>query len=167
MNVRSLAIYILGQPRPHRVPRHRNAKIRIRSPLWISSTATYIICTNPRSGSWLLSEGLASTSLAGKPREWFNTMEEQRHRARWRMDHSTDLTYDAYLRLARAESTTSNGISGVKLHYSQFAELPKTMQAVENFRGRGARQIMARLFPRARYLWVKRRDDQRQAVPLG
>jgi hypothetical protein len=30
--------------------------------------ATYIICTNPRSGSWLLSEGLAATALAGNPR---------------------------------------------------------------------------------------------------
>ena len=40
-------------------------------------TTTYIICTNPRSGSWLLSEGLASTSVAGNPREWFNAQEEQ------------------------------------------------------------------------------------------
>jgi trehalose 2-sulfotransferase len=85
----------------------------------------YVICTNPRSGSWLLSEGLASTSLAGNPREWFNTLEEQQHRARWRMDYSTDLTYARYLEYVRAESTTSNGISGIKLHWYQLAELQK------------------------------------------
>jgi len=88
---------------------------------------TYLICTNPRSGSWLLSEGLAATSRAGNPREWFNVLEEQQHRARWRMDSSTDLSYPAYLNLARALSTTSNGISGIKLHQYQLTELAKRM----------------------------------------
>jgi LPS sulfotransferase NodH len=166
MNVRSLAIHQLAQPRFNRAPRRANTKIRKTDPIWESQVATYIICTNPRSGSWLLSEGLASTSLAGKPREWFNTMQEQQHRARWRMDHSDDLTYQAYLRLARTESTTSNGISGIKLHYSQFAELPGKMQSIENFRQLTASQIMPLLFPKARYLWLKRRNKMRQAISL-
>lgn len=33
----------------------------------------YLICTTPRSGSWLLSEGLASTSLAGNRRLWYGS----------------------------------------------------------------------------------------------
>jgi LPS sulfotransferase NodH len=131
---------------------------------WISPNLTYIICTNPRSGSWLLSEGLASTSLAGNPREWFNIGEEQRHRAQWRIDNAADLSYPMYLRLARAESTTSNGISGIKLHYYQFADLLKRMEAVANFRELTAAQLMAWLFPQARYIWLTRRDKARQAV---
>src|ERR1700722_14839480 len=91
----------------------------------LAPALTYLICTNPRSGSWLLSEGLAATSLAGNPREWFNVLEEQQHRAQWRMDSSTDLSYPAYLKLARAQSTASNGISGIKLHQYQLAELAK------------------------------------------
>jgi LPS sulfotransferase NodH len=137
---------------------------KARPPRWISPTATYIICTNPRSGSWLLSEGLASTSLAGNPREWFNTVEEQQHRARWRMDNSIDLSYAAYLGLARAASTTSNGMSGIKLHYYQFAELPKKMGAIESLRGLTAAQLMSTVFPNARYLWLTRDDKVRQAI---
>jgi hypothetical protein len=74
-----MAMYHLARTRlPHRVSAGSVGKV----PIARSPTATYIICTNPRSGSWLLSEGLASTSLAGNPREWFNTLEEQQHRAR-------------------------------------------------------------------------------------
>ena len=82
----------------------RGCQTTSRLPIWTAPTATYIICTNPRSGSWLLSEGLASTSVAGNPREWFIRIEEQQYRARWRMGHSTDLSYAGYLGLAKAES---------------------------------------------------------------
>jgi len=122
---------------------------------------TYLICTNPRSGSWLLSEGLAATSRAGNPREWFNVLEEQQHRARWRMDSSTDLSYPAYLNLARALSTTSNGISGIKLHQYQLTELARRMDVND---GLNADELMRRLFPGARYIWLTRRDKARQAI---
>jgi len=125
---------------------------------------TYLICTNPRSGSWLLSEGLAATLLAGNPREWFNVLEEQQHRARWRMDSPTDLPYPGYLNLARAQSTTSNGISGIKLHYYQLAELPGRMEAIDGLRDLTADELMRRLFPGARYIWLTRRDKARQAI---
>ena len=165
MNVRSIALHHLARTRPTRpVPPRSNTNMAAKGPRWVSPTATYIICTNPRSGSWLLSEGLTATSLAGKPREWFNILEEQQYRARWRMGHSSDLSYETYLDLARAESTTANGISGIKLHYYQFAELPKTLEAIENFRGLAPARLMARLFPQARYLWLTRRDKPRQAI---
>lgn len=125
---------------------------------------TYLICTNPRSGSWLLSEGLAATSLAGNPREWFNILEEQHHRARWRMDSTTDLPYSTYLGIARAQSTTSNGVSGIKLHHYQFADLPRRMADIDGLRGLTADALMCRLFPGARYIWLTRRDKTRQAI---
>jgi len=131
---------------------------------WTAPTATYLICTNPRSGSWLLSEGLASTSVAGKPREWFNTLEEQNHRASWRMKNTSDLSYEAYLALARKLSTSSNGISGIKLHYCEFAELPRRMESVPTFQGLTSAEIMTQLFPRAKYIWLTRRDKTRQAI---
>jgi hypothetical protein len=135
VDARSLAIHQLARLRPNRrVIPHAQVKPQEQGPVRMAPT-TYIICTNPRSGSWLLSEGLASTSLAGNPREWFNIMEEQRYRARWRIEESTDLSYEAYLRHARVDSTTRNGISGVKLHYYQFAELPTKMEAVRGLRG--------------------------------
>jgi LPS sulfotransferase NodH len=127
---------------------------------------TYIICTNPRSGSWLLSDGLAATGVAGNPREWFSFLEEQQHRARWRMDHQANLSYPSYLRLACAESTSSNGISGIKLHYYQLAELPENVAAIDGLRGLAPGPLMRRLFPGARYIWLTRRDKARQAISL-
>jgi LPS sulfotransferase NodH len=169
MNIRRMAMHHLARARSLRPPAAESNNRRVmvaRPPRWTSPTATYIICTNPRSGSWLLSEGLASTKLAGNPREWFNVIEEQQHRARWRMDNYTDLTYAAYLVLARAESTTSNGISGIKLHYYQFATLPKKLASIVGLHGLTEAQWMSKVFPNARYLWLTRRDKVRQAISL-
>lgn len=168
MPVRSFGIHRFrvrqGLAAPPPVAAATNTKAR---PLrWTSPTTTYIICTTPRSGSWLLCDGLSSTSLAGNPREWFNIFEEQRHRAWWRMDHSADLTYATYLDLATAESTTGNGVSGIKLHYYQFAELLKKIAAIEGLRGLSDAQLMSRTFPNAKYLWLTRRDKVRQAISL-
>jgi LPS sulfotransferase NodH len=166
MSIRSVAMHHVARSRSRRrASASRGGNATITLPLRsITPSATYIICTNPRSGSSLLSDGLASTSLAGNPREWLNILEEQQHRARWRMDHSSDLSFPAYLDVARAESTTSNGISGIKLHYYQFAELLRKTEAIRNLRGLTAAQLMSQLFPQPRYLWLTRRDKARQAI---
>jgi LPS sulfotransferase NodH len=135
-------------------------------PATCTTPLSYIICTNPRSGSWLLSEGLTSTSLAGNPREWFNHLQEQQYRARWRLQHTTDLSRHEYLRLARADSTGRNGVSGTKLMYYQFAELPATVAELDNMPGLTPAQALARLFPHARHIWLTRRDKRRQAISL-
>jgi len=132
----------------------------------LQSAADYVICTNPRSGSWLLSEGLGSTRLAGNPREWFNVLEEQQQRARWRMKHPAGLDYAAYLALVRAQSTTTNGMCGLKLMYYQFAELPRKLEALGVRARLTPAEAMAKLFPQARHLWLVRRDKIRQAISL-
>jgi LPS sulfotransferase NodH len=149
---------------------HRRTN-KIQSPRWTSALATYVICTNPRSGSWLLGKGLAATGLAGDPREWFNPWEEQRHRARWRMDHATDLSFRAYIGIANAESTTPNGVSGIKLHYYQLAALSNKIAEIEGVSDEGLSgltdaRLMSELFPSAHYLWLTRRDRARQAISL-
>src|ERR1700677_4438098 len=48
-----------------------------------SPTSCYLVCTNPRSGSWLLCDGLAATGLAGGPREGVNEVEQRRRRELW------------------------------------------------------------------------------------
>ncbi len=125
---------------------------------------TYVICTTPRSGSWLLSDGLRSTALAGNPREWFNTAEEQQQRARWRLDHATDLTYSDYLRVVRSLATTRNGICGIKLHYYQFEQLATKLSDVVGLQGSTGAALLSRAFPNVRYLWLTRRDKVRQAI---
>jgi LPS sulfotransferase NodH len=166
MYVRSIPLFRFSRAR-----RHSSAPIKgranettARPPRRTSPVATYIICTNPRSGSWLLSEGLASTSLAGNPREWFNPLVEQRWRAQWRMTHTADLTYAEYLDLVRVRGTTSNGICGIKLHYYQFDELPNKLTAIEKLRGLPIAELMAVAFPNIKYIWLTRRDKARQAI---
>jgi trehalose 2-sulfotransferase len=127
-------------------------------------TTTYIICTNPRSGSWLLSDGLESTSIAGHPREWFNPLVEQKRRALWRMTHSSDLTNAQYLDQVRALGATSNGIWGVKLHYYQFHELLKKLTTKGAPDNRQSAKMIAKAFPNVKYLWLKRHDKARQAI---
>ena len=40
------------------------------------------------------------------------------------------------------------------------------MEAMENIPGLTAGQLMSRLFPQARYLWLRRRDKARPAISL-
>ena len=166
MNPRSMTLRHLARARsPLRVPalrgRHSSRAARFA---WTAPRATYVICTTPRSGSWLLSDGLSSTGVAGRPREWFNVLEEQQHYARWRMAHDTDLGFHRYLQLARLHSTTRNGISGIKLHYYQFAGLPDRFSLFPGLRGLTPDQLLTRLFPNSKYIWLTRRDKVRQAV---
>jgi LPS sulfotransferase NodH len=78
------------------------------------------------------------------------------------MEHPSDLSLADYLRVARAKSTTSNGISGTKIHFFQFADLPRKLGRPDSTSG----QLMMRLFPGAKYIWLKRVDKTRQAVSL-
>jgi len=129
-----------------------------------SPIVTYVICTNPRSGSYLLCDGLASTSLAGRPREWFNPLGEEGRRSRWGLDKSTDATYATYLAQVLTRSTTRNGISGIKLHFYQFVELEKKLGDVEGFEDLTRAELMTKAFPNLKYLWLTRRDKARQAI---
>jgi LPS sulfotransferase NodH len=166
MYVRSIPLFRFSHARrlSSAAAKSRGTETVARSPLRKSFTATYIICTNPRSGSWLLSEGLASTSLAGHPREWFHPEVHQQWRAQWRMNHPTDPTYAEYLSQVRTRGSTSNGICGIKLHYYQFDELPKKLTAIEKRRELSTAELMASAFPNIRYIWLTRRDKARQAL---
>lgn len=112
----------------------------------------------------MLSEGLAATSVAGNPREWFNAFEEQNQRARWRLTHTDDLTYAAYLDQLLTERASSNGVYGIKLHYYQFAELPQKLSSVPRLAGLTGARLLSAAFPHVRYVWLTRRDKERQAV---
>jgi LPS sulfotransferase NodH len=167
MNASRMAMYHLAAARSRRVPAARREPAAARPEGRALPDFTYIICTNPRSGSWLLSDGLASTSIAGNPREWFNILEERKYRAQWRMEHSSDLSFAQYLRLVAADSAGRNGVSGLKLHYYQFAQLPGMFESVPGCRALSPAGLLAKAFPRARYIWLTRGDKARQAISLS
>ncbi len=125
---------------------------------------SYVICTNPRSGSWLLSEGLASTARAGNPREWFNVLEEESQKAQFGGELPPHSPYSSYIDHVLASATTSNGVCGIKLHYYQFAELWRKLTEIEEYRGKPIASLMAIVFGKPRYIWLTRRDKARQAI---
>jgi LPS sulfotransferase NodH len=85
----------------------------------LSAGATYVICTTPRSGSWLLADCLDQTGLAGRPQEYF--MNHVAFHPDWGVPHRENL--GDYLEFVRAEATTENGVCGFKLHWSQLRHL--------------------------------------------
>jgi LPS sulfotransferase NodH len=111
---------------------------------------TYLICTSPRTGSWMLAEGLTDTKLAGNPGEWLNFLEEQRR-------GGDKMPYQKYLLLACSISHTGNGVSGIKLMYYQAIDLAKRMGGTPD-------TILRALFPAARCLYLTRTDTTRQAI---
>ena len=78
----------------------------------------YVICSTPRSGSWLLCRQLINAGL-GVPSEYFNVLHAAPLCARWRVD-ARDTR--AYLNKLRAMRTTPNRVWGTKLLWTQFAE---------------------------------------------
>jgi trehalose 2-sulfotransferase len=115
---------------------------------------SYFICTLPRSGSWLLSESLEQTRIAGRPREYFEPK---------LFEKESEATYPAALaRIIRA-GMTDNGVFGVKFHWYQFEYAPRVL-APDRYAKVPVPCIMAQQFPNLRYVWLTRRDKVRQAV---
>ncbi|MBB6249405.1 Stf0 family sulfotransferase [Rhodanobacter sp. A1T4] len=139
--------------------------IDMSSPLRSNSPiSSYIICTNPRSGSWLLSEGLTASGLAGNPREWFNVLEEDARIPAEQLSTTPEAAYRIYLQHVRAAATTPNGVFGAKLHYYQFAELPEKLGRLEEYRGLSAFELISTVLRHPRHIWLTRRDKARQAL---
>ena len=122
---------------------------------------SYIVCTLPRSGSWLLSESLEDTGLAGSPREWFNEVTEDEKFRDWGIS-----SYADYLPRMLDLGSTPNGVFGVKCHWYQFAQMPAKLGRVPGCAGLETPELLAELFPGLRYVWLTRRDKARQAVSL-
>jgi trehalose 2-sulfotransferase len=129
----------------------------------VTPVTSYLVCTNPRSGSWLLSDGLAATSVAGNPREWFNVAEEHQQTMHWRGQYFAP-SCERYLRHVLTLGTTSNGIFAVKFHYYQFADLAGRMAKLDHFRGLSVPERISAAFRCPKYIWLLRTDKARQAI---
>jgi LPS sulfotransferase NodH len=125
---------------------------------------SYFICTNPRSGSWLLAEGLTSTGVAGQPREWFQDEEQRERSAEWGIDPASPDAPARYLSRVLTEATTPNGCFGAKVMYYQFPSLPQKLQRAGDTSGAPVAELLARTFPGIKFVWLRRRDSARQAI---
>jgi LPS sulfotransferase NodH len=122
----------------------------------------YVICTVPRTGSWLLADALHRTGIAGYPEEYFR----EEDIADFLSD--TALADDAGVRQlvghVRQAGTTPNGLFGVKMHWSQFEDLTNRLAALPEFTGLSRSEAIERALGPVKYIYLRRADTLRQAI---
>lgn len=108
----------------------------------------YLICTTSRSGSTFLCDLLRSTRRLGDPREFYNRRKYEESTRLWSAKDDLD-----YLKHLLKNSSTENGVCGVKLSTAAFVKFREGLGPVAD-----ALHI--------RYMFLRRRDQTRQAISL-
>jgi trehalose 2-sulfotransferase len=119
---------------------------------------SYLICSTPRTGSFLLAEALESTGLAGQPKEYFDPVFERS----W-CDQLGITTASDYVPRVMAAGTSANRVFGAKLHWHQLEHLTAKLPSGAPPGTPGVDRLRAG-FPDLRYVFLTRRDKVRQAV---
>jgi trehalose 2-sulfotransferase len=159
----------------------------------VTPTRCYLVCATPRSGSTLLCDGLESTGVAGRPREYFEELKETGVPRRPReyfwglrspevirllpqdsqLDRSSEQRptwdrdeYARHLDASLREGTTPNGVFGAKLMWNYFSDFLELMRGIPRFGGMGDGSLLNAAFPELRYVFISRSDKVRQAVSL-
>ncbi|WP_164658343.1 Stf0 family sulfotransferase [Tropicibacter sp. Alg240-R139] len=128
---------------------------------------SYIICTNPRSGSTLLCGLLAQTGVAGKPDSFFRGPSR-----RWWADHlqvreAVDLNDPAFcaafLSAAQTEGKGAGTLFGFRLMHESLSDLMAMVSCLHpNLNGDNAR--ISAIFGRTAFVHLTREDKVAQAV---
>jgi LPS sulfotransferase NodH len=122
----------------------------------------YVLCSSPRTGSWLLAEGLADTGIAGNPDEYFSAGRElARHNSNANGQASS---YAEYVTHVFNLASTPNGVAGFKAHLDQLDYLIFRWQLLSRSRCSTFREVIRDVFPEAIWIYSRRRDKVRQAV---
>jgi LPS sulfotransferase NodH len=124
----------------------------------------YVVCTIPRSGSNLLTDGLRDTRRAGMPKQFFLPKGESRYAAELGLDPAAD--YAAYVRGVVNSKTTHNEVFGFKLMSWYLDDFLKRLREAHGF-GNSATsdlELLRNAFPRLRFVRIMRRHKLRQAL---
>lgn len=121
--------------------------------------AAYLICTTPRSGSWLLADALDQTGLAGHPQEYF--MSHVAFDPSWGVPNRSNL--EDYLAYVRKTGTTDNGVCGIKIHWSQLRHLAGIVGSSSDDTRTALAWFMHEMAP-LQIIRLERNDKVRQAL---
>jgi LPS sulfotransferase NodH len=124
----------------------------------MSKPTCYLVLATPRSGSTLLGQGLQASGLAGDPKEFFG------HKMPYWMEQWRTPTLPAYTARLRQARATPNGVFGAKLLYRQLLHLESLARHEPELADLPLGEILDRLFPDLRLVWVTREDKVRQAI---
>jgi LPS sulfotransferase NodH len=120
----------------------------------------YFICATPRTGSSLLCGLLASTAIAGRPESYFRAPDIPVWATKWRIaDERGKVDFDAYVRRARVEGSTDNGVFACRVMWGTLGEV------IEGLRLDGDDlDVIRRAFGVVRFVYLWREDVLAQAV---
>jgi LPS sulfotransferase NodH len=124
----------------------------------------YVVCTIPRSGSNLLTDGLRDTRRAGMPKQFFLPKAESRYSAELKIDPVAD--YAAYVRAIVNTKITRNEVFGFKLMSWYLEDFLSRLREAHGFGNSRTSdlELLCSAFPRLRFVRIVRRHKLRQAL---
>lgn len=120
---------------------------------------SYIIASTQRSGTHLLCSILRSTGVAGSPGEFFLAKPGETWEKRWNSP-----SRDAYIERVLQENTGPNGVFGAVVMWSYFERMLEMLKELREYKKFTAAELLAELFNRPKYIWLRRKDQVEQAV---
>jgi trehalose 2-sulfotransferase len=124
----------------------------------------YVVCTIPRSGSNLLTDGLRDTRRAGMPKQFFLPKGESRYATELGLDPAVD--YAAYVRGVVNNKTTRNEVFGFKLMSWYLDDFLTRLRETHGFGNSVTSdlELLRTAFPRLTFVRIMRRHKLRQAL---
>jgi len=122
----------------------------------------YVVCTIPRSGSNLLTDGLRDTRRAGMPKQFFLPKSEARYAAEIGLDPAVD--YVAYVRGIVNTKTTRNEVFGFKLMSWYLNDFLERLRGTNGFENSSDLELLRSAFPRLCFVRIVRRHKLLQAL---
>jgi LPS sulfotransferase NodH len=125
---------------------------------------SYVVCTIPRSGSNLLTDGLRATRRAGMPKQFFLPKSEGRYGAQLGLDPNAD--YPGYVRAIVNTKITRNEVFGFKVMSWYLHDFLARLRDTRAFGDRTSDDLalLRNAFPRLRFVYILRRHKLRQAL---
>ena len=124
----------------------------------------YVVCTIPRSGSNLLTDGLRDTSRAGMPKQFFLPKPKSRYGEELGIDPAVD--YAAYVRAIVNTKVTRNEVFGFKLMSWYLEDFLARLREAHGFGDSTTSdlELLRSAFPHLRFVRIVRRHKLRQAL---
>ena len=122
----------------------------------------YVICTTPRSGSWMLCSLLAQTGVAGNPQEYFGQTLIEELRIHAHIAHTQDI--GEYLDRVTELGASSNGVFGMKLMAQQTRTFVRRASERKGAAFDSLRTALESVYPGIRYILLTRQNKVAQAI---
>jgi LPS sulfotransferase NodH len=126
--------------------------------LGMKPAISYIVASVQRSGTHLLCSILRSAG-AGSPDEYFFSKYGETWEERWGSPSRV-----AYLERIFQQHTTADGVFGFVVMWVYFDRVVQMLQEIPAYKNFNESQLLAAVFNRPKYIWMRRRNRVQQAV---